>query len=170
MPFSTGCTKTNLGTSSWCNSKESCGANRRKALYGTAWGCTAGRNYNQDEGFLCRHEHWCAEHPPASPTGQEGRIKRTLLLKTIAKENRNVLITVKRYRYRKLVQANHYLFFRRGKKFWLIRMLLQDSPICTVSDQWEIDSEHVKRLIIKLSPEKSVHTVPNPQQKTSSHK
>lgn len=36
-----------------------------------------------------------AEHAPVSPTGQEGRIKHTLLLKTTAKENRNLLITGK---------------------------------------------------------------------------
>lgn len=41
-------------------------------------------------------------------------------------------------------------------------MLLQDSPICIISEQGEIDLEQVKRLIIKQSQEKTVHTLLSP--------
>lgn len=55
------------------------------------------------------------------------------------------------------------IYFLGGEKnFWSTHMLLQDSLICMISDLLEIDSEQVKRLIIKQSQEKSVHTLPSP--------
>lgn len=41
-------------------------------------------------------------------------------------------------------------------------MLLQDSPICIISEHGEIDSEQVKSLIIKQSQEKPVDTLLSP--------
>lgn len=53
-------------------------------------------------------------------------------------------------------------FLGGERKFWSTQMLLQDSAVCVTCDQWKIDSEQVKRLIIKQSQEKSVHTLPSP--------
>lgn len=106
--------------------------------------------------------HRAKEGNPTIHSIIQGRIKHTLLLKTTAKESRNLLIIVKGTDMENESKQTIIYFLRGEKNFWSTHMLLQDSLICMVSDLLEIDSEQVKRLIIKQSQEKSVHTLPSP--------